>query len=289
LVLELPASTRALGLANSFSLGFPNSDVVFYHPGLLSQAQGLSGSVQRYASHSTLAAFSAGQSWLSGGVALGVQFLTYGAAATEPVGGGDILALPTDVGSLTENGDIAVSELVLSAGYGRRVMGIQMGVVGKLVEQRFGSLRASTGALDLGVAASTVVPFGRTLTVGLAVQNLGPDMCFGDADIPLPIRFTLGAATRRAPVGPLDLTVSSAVSYRMDGDVVPSVGMEVAYWPVTGRTFVGRVGYRHLPGGQSGWPVTFGGGFSGDEITLDYAYEGFDSGSGSHRFSIGWR
>lgn len=284
IVLALPASTRALALGNSFALGFQDSDAVFYQPGLLNRAQGLSGSVQRYGPSSTLATFSAGRSWLSGGVVLGIQHLSYGADESGQILGNDLLGLPADIGSLRENGDVGVSELVVSAGYGRTIKWIQMGLVGKLIEERFGPLKSATGAIDLGAAASP-----GPVTVGFAVQNLGPAMTIGGEEIPLPLRFALGGSTDRKPVGPLDLSASSAVSYRVDGHVVPSVGLEVAYWPVTGRTFVGRLGYRHLPGEQSGSPVTFGGAFIGDDIILDYAYEGFDSGSPSHRFSLGWR
>jgi hypothetical protein len=284
LILELPASTRALGMANSYALGAPDSDLVFYHPGLLSRAQGLSGSVQRYSSHSTLAAVSAGRSWLSGGVAIGIQVLTYGAAGSEPTEGKDLMALPSDVGSLRENGEKGVSEFVASAGYGQTVKGVRMGLVGKLVQQRFGSIQGSTGALDMGIMASP-----GPVTLGLSAQNIGSGLTMGEEHISLPTRFTLGASTDRTAVGPLDLSASSAVSYRLDGHVVPSAGVEVAYWPVTGRTFVGRFGYRYLPDEQSGWPLTFGGGFYGDAIVLEYAYEGFDSGQGAHRVSLGWR
>jgi hypothetical protein len=284
IVLGLPASTRALALGNSFGLGSQDSDALFYQPGLLNGAQGFSGSIQRYGSSSTLATFSVGRSWLSGGVVLGIQQLSYGADATQPILGHDLLELSADIGSLRENGDVGVSELVVSAGYGRTIKGVQMGLVGKFIDERFGSLKSATGAIDLGAAASP-----GPVTVAFAVQNLGPAMTIGGEEIPLPLRFALGASTDRKPVGPLDLSASSAVSYRVEGDVIPSVGLEVAYWPVTGRTFVGRLGYRHLPREQSGSPVTFGGAFMGDDIILDYAYEGFDSGSPSHRFSLGWR
>ncbi len=284
IILELPASTRALALGNSFALGFQDSDAVFFQPGLLNRAQGLSGSVQRYGSSSTLATFSAGRAWLSGGVVLGIQHLSYGADAPARTLGSDLLKLPADIGSLRENGNVGASELVVSAGYGRTVKGIRMGLVGKFIEERFGPLKSATSAIDFGAAASP-----GPVTVGFAVQNLGPAMTIGGQDIPLPLRFALVASTDRAPVGPLALSASSAVVYSVDGDVTPSVGLEVAYWPVTGRTFVGRLGYRHLPGEQSGSPVTFGGAFMGDDIILDYAYEGFDSGSPSHRFTVGWR
>ncbi|MFH1766243.1 MAG: hypothetical protein ABIF09_18825 [Gemmatimonadota bacterium] len=284
IILELPASTRALALGNSFVLGSPDPDAIFFQPGLLNAAQGLSGSVQRYGTSATLATFSAGQSWFSGGVVLGIQHLSYGASAEGHVLGDDLLGLPADIGSLRENGDVGVSELVVSAGYGRTIKGIRMGFVGKLIEERFGPRKSATGAIDLGATASP-----GPITIGFAVQNLGPAMTIGGEDIPLPLRFALGASSDRKPVGPLDLSASSTVSYRAEGDVIPSVGVEVAYWPVTGRTFVGRLGFRHLPDEQSGSPLTFGGAFLGDDIVLDYAYEGFESGSPAHRFSIGWR
>ncbi len=284
IVLDLSASTRALALGNSFAMGFADPDALFFQPGLLNRAQGFSGSLQRFGSQSTLVSLSAGGSWFSGGVALGIQHLSYGANATEPVLGEDLLGLPADIGSLREGGWVGVSELVVSAGYGRTIKGIQMGFVGKLIEERFGPRRTATGAIDLGATTSP-----GPLTLGFAVQNLGRDMKIGGEDIPLPLRFVLGASTRSTQVGPLDLAASGAVSYRVDGDVSPSVGLEVAYWPVTGRTFVARFGFRHLPDEQTGIPLTFGGGFMGDDIILDYAFEGFESGDPSHRFSIGWR
>ena len=284
IILDLPASTRALALGNSFALGYQDSDAVFYQPGLLNRAQGFSGSIQRYGPSATLATFSAGRSWLSGGVVLGIQQLGYQADPAGWLLGSDLLGLPTDVGSLRERGGVSVSELVVSAGYGRTIKGIRLGLVGKLVEERFGSQKSATGAIDFGASASP-----GPVTVGLAVQNLGPAMTFAGGEVPLPLRFALGASTRRTPVGPLDVSASSAVSYRVDSVVVPSVGLEVAYWPVTGRTFVGRLGFRHLPDEQTGSPVTFGGAFMGDNIILEYAYEGFESGDPSHRFSLGWR
>ncbi|MGD2121656.1 MAG: hypothetical protein PVJ76_07920 [Gemmatimonadota bacterium] len=283
IVLELPASTRALALGNSFALGFRDSDAVFYQPGLLNQASGFSGSIQRYGSASTLISLSAGGTWLDGGVALGVQHLSYG-AATEGTLGGGAPYLSADVGSLRTNGSTGVSELVVSAGYGRTFKGLQVGIVGKLTEQRFGPNKSATGAVDLGISTSQ-----GPVTLGVAVQNLGPDLSFFDEEVPLPLGLGLGISTERAPVGPLDVGASGALNYRIDGDLVPSAGLEVAYWPVTGRTFIGRIGFRHLPKEQSAWPVTFGGAFMGDDIILEYAYEGFDSGSGAHRFSVGWR
>lgn len=284
IILSLPGSTKALSLGNSFLLGTRDPDILFFNPGLLSRAQGFSGSVQLYGASSSLATFSAGTNWLSGSLALGIQSLSYGAPATGELLSDDLPPTPTDPGSLRENGEIGVGDLVVSAGYARTLWGVQMGLVGKYIQERFGHTRANTGAVDLGAAKSA-----GPITLGLAAQNLGPGMSRGGEDISLPTRFSLGAASRAKVVGPLDVSAATALNYQLDGDLIPSIGMEVAYWPVTGRTFFARVGFRHLPEEQTGSPVTFGGGFTGDSIVLDYAFEGFDTGSPSHRFTFGWR
>jgi hypothetical protein len=284
IVLDLSASTRALALGNAFALGSGDSDALFYHPGQLSRAQGFVASLQRFTAMGTFTALSAGQSWFGGGVALGVQHLGYQIPQDAIGTVEDILDLPGDEASLRDGGELAASELVLSAGYGRRLMGAQMGVVGKLVEQRLGFRKAGTVAVDLGIVHSE-----GPVTMGLAAQNLGPAMDMAGGEVPLPVRFTLGASSRSAPLGPLDVSASGALSYRLDGDLAPSLGLEVGYWPLTGRTFVGRIGYRHRTEEFTTSPITFGGAFMGDNIVLEYAYQGYETGSASHSFSIGWR
>ena len=194
IVLELPASTRALALGNSFALGFSDSDAVFYHPGLLNRAQGLAVSLQRFTANGTLTALSTGRSWLGGGVALGVQQLSYKAPGEGSMAANDILDLPADEGSLREDGEVGVSESVISAGYGRTFMGARMGLVGKLVEQRVGSRKAGTVAVDLGLALTP-----GPITVGFAVQNLGPEMTIGGEGIQNNVRIK--AKPRQAPKG----------------------------------------------------------------------------------------
>lgn len=284
IVLELPASTRALALGNAFALGSGDSDAIFYHPGLLNRPGGMAASLQWFGTGGTLTTLSAAQAWYGGGVALGLQHLSYQVPAGAMGSVDDILGLPADEGSLRDSGEAGASEMVVSAGYGRTLKGIWIGTVAKFIDQTLGYRTASTMAVDLGIAKAQ-----GPVTVGLSAQNLGPAMAMAGGDIPLPTRFTLGASSRAAPVGPLDVSVSSAVSYRLDGDVVPSLGLEVGYWPVNGRTFVGRVGYRYRSETYSATPVTFGGAFLGDNIILEYAYQGFDSGDPSHRISIGWR
>ncbi len=196
LVLELPASTRALGLGGAFVLSVVDNDAVFYHPGLLDAARGAGLAVQRYRSSSTMGVLSAATEWFGGGLALGVQVLSYGA------GGPALDDIPDDANELLSSGSSGVSELVGSLGYGREILGFRAGIVGKVIEQRVGGERDATVAIDVGIVRSL---WGVTL--GASAQNLGWGLRIGSGDLPLPSRVTVAASTRSRPVGPLDVRV----------------------------------------------------------------------------------
>jgi hypothetical protein len=277
LVLELPASTRALALGNAFVLGSRDSDAIFYQPASVDSLSGLSLGVQRYGSAATLASLSAATGWAAGMLAVGLQVLDYGAAA------GELTTPARREAALLTPGPVPVSERVASIAYARRIQGVKVGLTGKVLEQRSGAERGTGGAVDLGIAGR-VAP----LWVGLAVQNLGPDVSIGNADVAFPRKVTLGASTPSAPVGPLDLLATAAVSHYGDGTVSGAAGAEVAWWPVVGRTFVGRIGARNLGEGDRA-AVTLGGAFLGDRFQIEYAYQGFDAPGSAHRVGLSWR
>jgi hypothetical protein len=276
--LSLPASTRALALGGIYApAGAVESDALFYNPALLTAARGLGLSAARYGGASTAGAFSAAQPLAPGGIAIGVLYLDYGVQEA----GGVRLAGQGD--ALLARGPVLASNLVAAVGYGRTVKGVRLGVAGKLIEERQGGARGTGGAVDLGAA----VPFLGT-TLSLAVQNLGPEFERDGARSPLPRRVTLSAARPSLPVGPFDLVPTAGVAVERDGFVSPAGGAELSYWPVQGKTFVGRFGLRRTPEG-SGSPLTLGGGFIGDRFALDYTYERFGAAGAAHRVGVRWR
>ena len=277
LVLELPASTRGLALGGAFHMVGNDSDAVFHNPALIGGAGVIGAAMQRFGTASLLSTVSGAAEWSSASVAVGVQTLGYGA----PGGDADILA--HDARSLFASRSTGVSEVAISVGYARELRGVRAGITGKLVDQRLGGHHDATGAVDVGVAVGA----GRA-RLGLAVQNLGPGLTLGETRVPLPVRVTAGGSTPAIPVGPLDLGWSAAVSREADGVVVPGTGLEIAYWPVRGRTFTARVGVRRAPDGF-GHPVTFGGAFNGDRLAIDYAWQRYDGGEAAHRLGLSWR
>ena len=72
---------------------------------------------------------------------------------------------------------------------------------------------------------------------------------------------------------------------------MPGGGLEVAWWPVQRRVFIVRIGAVRVAEGDSS-PFTFGAGFEGDRIRIDWAYRDYgheDFRAGSHSIGIAFR
>lgn len=276
-VLELPASTRAMALGDAYMMNARHADALFYHPALLTEASGFGLEVQRWDTKSTATAMSAAMQWLGGGVGIGLLSLQYGA----PGDGRD--AAPAGQDHLFELGTTPVSERVAILGYAREVFGFSVGVAGKLVEERVGSARDAEAMVDLSVAREV-----GPITVGVTARDWGrePIVETGGAS---PSRLVVGVGAYGQQVGIFDVGISGALSYS-EAQTVVSGGLEVGYWPIRGRTFVGRIGVQQSPDGSAAGPVSFGFAFWGDDVVVEWAYRPFgDLDTGTHRFGVRWR
>lgn len=269
IVLTQAGSTRALSLGNAFVLGSTDSDAIFYNAAFLEQLRGIGGSVQWIAAEGVqvgrLVTVSGAAEWWRGAVAVGVKAMHYDAV------GDDIFPAHAPA-----------SGLVAAVTHARRVWRLRLAATGKLVEQRLGDHRDATVAFDLATAAN--VSF---FSFGLAVQDVGPhldvDASFADND--LPSRVTLALATRARPLGPLDILATGAFTTEFDGDITAGSGVELAYWPVSGRTFAARLGGLRDAGGEA--RLTLGAGFTGDRIAVDYVF--VSTPERTHRIGLRWR
>jgi hypothetical protein len=275
MVLDLPASTRALGLGTAYVLSGNESELLFANPALLADASGFQLSGGTWGLESFTARASGAGEWLGGGVGFGLRVLDYGATSNRS----NLVA--GDEFQLLEEGDYGAGQMAATLGYGREVGPLTVGVSGHLLRDRLDGTGSTTAAFDVGVAAEV-----SRFTVGVVAQSLGPDMDLAGESIPLPERYTLGVSSERAWVGPLDIAGTAAVTYRVDGTWIPAGGVEVAWWPVTGRTLVGRVGIRDVPPESQAQAWTVGGAFEGDRISLEYAFQGYDEYDGAHHFGI---
>ncbi len=276
LLLQLPGSTRALGLGNAYTIGSTDADAIFYNPGLVDNARGASASLSHFGGSTLLSAAAAVDFW-HGGIALGVQSLNY--SAPDLASG----AFARGEAGLDASGPADASEQVVTAAFARPFHGFRLGAGGKLIDQRIAGEHDATVAADVGVAHNLGV-----ITAGISARNLGRQPEFPDITARLPTTVTLGASTRTDQLGPLDVSLAAAGSWMRGDQYAAGGGAEVAYWPVPGRTFIARLGYRWVEDSDLR-PITLGAGFIGDRIILDYAFEDVRQSSPVHRFTVRWR
>lgn len=266
-VTQLPASTRAHALGNAYPYASAESDVIFYNPGLLNSARGFAGSAAQYGTNGRLVTGSAAGDWLGGGLAFGLRALTWNVPA-------DPLVDTRAEDAVWAGGAGSASEIAATLAYARTVFGFRAGVAGSVVEQRTAGARETTPALDVGIARAL-----GPATVALAARNVGPDPSVADGSPlngPRSMSVTLGGATGSRAVGPLDVMLAASGTWTRGDHIDAGGGVEVAYWPVTGRTFFLRVGFRHLDASDLA-PLTLGAGFSGDRISLDASVQDTDA------------
>ncbi|MFT5433083.1 MAG: hypothetical protein ACI9OJ_003788 [Myxococcota bacterium] len=273
-----PASAAAAGLGDAFPLATGGADVLFYHPGALNLANGVTATFSAATKSGSLFSAAGAMDWFGGTVVVGMQNGTYGAAESGAGGLGQTEA------DLARGGPVTASESTLSVGYGHEVGPVLMGVTGRLLSVRAGNTADRGAALDLGAAFDA--GFG---VAALSVQTVGSGLELGADAVDLPTRVSLGVATRRRPLGPLDIMAAGAVDRLRGGDFRPGGGIELSYWPVQGRTFAGRIGYDHATPGDPASGLTLGGALMGDDFSLDYAWGRVNDDQSVHRISLGWR
>lgn len=276
LVLQAPASVEAAAYGNAPYLLGGGADLLFYAPALIGRADGMAAGLHRYGSEGTLATLASKGSVGLGDFAVGLQYMRYGGAGA---------ASYPDLQATAFGDGEPVTEFAASLGYARALFGVvDAGVVARYLELHYKrALRDRTLVVDLGVARE----FGPAM-VSLAVRNLGPDLETRDITDRIPTQLALGISTESFEVGELDMFLTSQVARRRDGEIIPAGGVEISYWPVQGYTFRLRAGLQRVVEDERS-PFTFGLAFTGDALTLEYAFQAFDVDGNAHRIGLSFR
>ncbi len=278
LVLEIPTSAHAAAMGGAFPLGAGTPDVLFYHPGALEGAQGIAAYRASYGGSRAMSAVAGATAWFGGTVAVGLQSLTYGGAA------GLVGRARSEAELFGARTAETHSETVLSLAFARDAGPVQVGMAGKWLTTRAGIEQDHAPALDVGAALDA----GPAL-VALSLRNLGAETRAPSGTLKAPVAVSLGASSDVVQVRGLDLSASARVDRTGSGDVQPGGGIEVAWWPVQGRTFSARVGFGRPVDEDPASGLTLGAAFRGDQIGVSYAYAEVDDGRGVHRFGLTWR
>lgn len=216
--------------------------------------------------------------------------LWYNPASARTAGGADAGLQPSEDGSAfwlaaaSSNLSLGLRSdprsTQIGAALAHRVLGFDIGIGLSMLENHVGTARELAPVIDLGVLRRV-----SGLYVGLAATGLALRRGSGPAAIASPEILELQTSSRSVGVGPLDGTMAFRAGLE-DGDLRAGGGIELAYWPVTGRTFRVLVG---ASGGTDRDLVpTLGGSFSGDRITVEYAFQE-NPREGGHRLGIRWR
>lgn len=282
IILELPASARALALGGAYVTAAADDAALFYNASQLATVEGraASMSVQPYIEGSTLGALSAAFQVGPGTLGVGVQVLSYG-SADEYV---------CDDTTACERGEatgrtVSANDVAASVGYGMTWRTVRLGAAAKYVRQSLADASGGAPAIDVGAA----IDVWRGATVGVSVQNLGPNLKTAGSSAPLPRFLRLGASLPWRGVGPFDVLGTVEVAQHREGDVLPLGGAEVTWTSANGLAFSARVGALAQSEDAATSRVSFGGGVRARHFALDYAYQAFDAlALTTHRFGLRW-
>jgi hypothetical protein len=276
-VLGIAGSTRGLALGNAYTALGSDPDVIFYNPALLVPARGIGVALQHYERESSVITLSAASVLAPGTVGIGIQVLDQ--ATSE--GSYREMSRPGER-ALFVRGPTLATGAVASLAYARPAFfNTRVGITGKVIHQQFGDSRDITGAFDVGLSR------GGSVQLALVGRNLGHGIRLGGSTVALPREIAFGAGIPRREVGPLDLAAGATVSMLADGSLTAGGGTEWGWMPLDGFTFAARVGYRVVEAAES--HVTLGGGFIGERVSLDYAFQASDGPGDAHRFGVRWR
>jgi hypothetical protein len=273
-VLQVAPGTRAIGFGDAWVAG-DGPEVVFYNPAQIG-TRGSTFSLGRFGGGATLGTLATAGRIAGNSVSIGVRYLDYGA----PVGG-----FPMPAGRLPVRGAVDGTSFDALVAAQKSWYGVRFGGAAHYAAEQQAAGRASGMLFDAG-ASKAIAGF----SLGVSVQNLGSDFVLGGVPGATPRRVTAGAMRDGISIGPwLDLAVAAAISEEDGGRVVPKGGAELSYEPVSGWTFVGRVGYQRpdlaaAPGARG---LSLGASFGLDALSVDYAWQAWRGGGGGvHRIGL---
>jgi hypothetical protein len=282
-VTQLPLSTRSLALAGALPLADRDPDLIFRNPALADRIRGMGISAHRYEGEARLVSLAAGAPWLGGGVGMGIRSARYPVPAAEgilpAIRPGQRMRYGVQEGADSR----PLEEIAATVAYGRLWKGMRFGAALSGLEVRRDGQSDLTGFLDLGAAVDA-----GPVTVGVSGGGLGPSLDLPPGCRRIPKWVMVGAGTRAAPVGPLEISGAFAATHFEGGRVEAGGGVEVGWWPIQGRTLVGRAG---LGGSriQGASAFSLGGAFLGDSFTLEYAWRRIEGARGIHGTSLRFR
>lgn len=175
-------------------------------------------------------------------------------------------------------GSVGMKDMAFSAGYGRGVnKELSLGVGVKLIKESISNISVSAFAVDLG--ALYYVPGIPKLTLGFAVQNLGPAVKFHTVEENLPLNLRSGAAYGFTLLGRKTTVAIDVMKEKSEGALLGS-GLEI----MAAKTVPVRLGFNTR--NDAGAGISAGLGWIHKNFIFDYAIVSYGNLGITHRISL---
>lgn len=265
--LSLDGNARPAALGGAYAALAADASALLYNPAGLGELEGHEAALMHQEHFS-------GLTQQYGGLALkpgfGFQFQTLGYGRTQRT----TLSNPSGTGL----GEFGMRDLAVGAGWGRRVgKGLSLGLGLKYLRAEVAEFTGTAFAADLGALwRPAALP---ALSLGLAAQNLGPQVRFSSAAEDLPLNVKAGAAWRARGWG-REALLALDVDQPRHGGARLGVGLEAK--PL--KAFALRLGFDGR--NDAGPGLTAGLGAGGEGLWADYAFVPFGALGSAHRVSL---
>ena len=264
--LFLDADARPVSLGGAYTALAKDANALLYNPGGLGAVERneatlmhneyLAGVTQEYI------AYASPRGW-----GLNLNYLNSGQVPRTTVSNPDGTGLA----------NASFSDLAVGAGYGERVTkGLSLGAAVKFIRESNAGIAGQAYAFDIGAMVAPAALKG--LSLGLAVQNIGPAIRFQSVREPLPLAARAGAAYAFALRGQ-ESRLSFDVTKERSDSVVMGFGAET----VVARTLPLRLGFSTR--NSAGPGVTAGVGWIFRSFEVAYAFVPFGDLGAAHRIS----
>ena len=266
--LKLGAGGKPAGMGDAYSAVCGDSSAVYWNPAALINCNSTSVVLMHTTYISDLF-----YDWASLSFALGN--FRIGTGVTYFSGG----SVPTYDSSANSTGSISPYDMSAAVSLAYDFGGFGLGITGKYISLNLGDT-ASTFTGDAGLFCTLPLNGGAKVNAAIAVSNFTGSLKFATAteNLPMNVRVGLGIIPMKG------LTIDGDYNMPSDNTGYYAVGAELGL-PIDGSSKLYlRGGYnnRSTLGGLS-----FGGGVSLGELSIDYAYIPYSDAGNINRFSLG--
>ncbi len=186
---------------------------------------------------------------------------------------------------------LSAGDTLINAGYALKLGKVNTGINVKLLNARLAEQGSTAMAFDIGVLYKMSVPNGGTekiidnLGIGLAIQNMGSSLNYGNQDISLPVNFRIGAGYYLFKNEYHGINTGLDINFPNDSGMIMSIGMEYSF----NEMIFGRLGYKLTGRDVDYLSVGIGGkyNFAGKSGSFDYSLVPLSDLGTIHAISVG--